>query len=275
MRKFTKSALKILLAACVLSASGFVDASRAEGTSFYAGAAGDIEYARARHEKTVDNTDPSNITRQMGRLFDDNADSGSDTAFGIGLFAGLRFDLDEYPGLYISAEIDGQIHSGAAGGTLPGEGDSAGRNQYGESWPDRWKIEREKSYGATVRVGASPEFLKSPLGPGGGIYAVGGLRRLETDFGISFTGCFNAEPCVAPDDFESGSSSRDESFWGWTAGAGIEKMLGENMAVRGEITHTRYGEQKWTTLFPEGGIRVLPSVDLNETDFSLGLLLYF
>ena len=67
-----------------------------------------------------------------------------------------------------SLEADGRAWQ------LQGVGTSPGRNQLGESWLDQWSLERDRSYGFTLKVGGNPEILKSR---GASLYALGGPPR--------------------------------------------------------------------------------------------------
>ena len=58
----------------------------------------------------------------------------------------------------------------------------------------------------------------------------------------------------AADEFTPVTESHDEHFTGWTAGAGLEKRLG-NAAIRGEVRYTDYGSAE----------RVVPYDDLAIT----------
>ena len=51
-------------------------------------------------------------------------------------------------------------------------------------------------------------------------------------------------------------------------------MIGDKIGIRGEIRYTQYGEENRGT-FSEEDVKVPISLDGSETDFSLGVVLYF
>ncbi len=159
------------------------------------------------------------------------------------MFVGYRFNLDPNGALYLGAEIDGRFHGGTTSGMLPGDGQSEDKNQYGESCPDEWSAERKNSYGVTVMLGASPPFLISLVGPGAGVYVLGGLRRMDAELNVDYNGCLNQHELCGPGEFTSGTNSHDETFYGWTVWGGLEKMIGDKIGIRGEVRHTRYGKE--------------------------------
>ncbi len=76
-------------------------------------------------------------------------------------------------------------------------------------------------------------------------------------------------------DFSSGSDSRDLVLQGWSAGIGVEKELGRQMALRAEIRYTRYGSESWVTPFDEVGVSVPASVDASDVSLLLRMSRYF
>ena len=85
------------------------------------------------------------------------------------------------------------------------------------------------------------------------VYALAGVRRLAARFRVDCSGCLSLALCAA-DEFTAGTDIHDEDFIGWTAGAGLEKRLG-NAAIRGEVRYTDY----------ESSERVVPYDDLAIT----------
>ncbi len=245
----------------------------AQSGSFYVGASAGAERADFEYAKTVDSSNVPNDYLQSGKIYH-SSDSASKTGFGGGLLAGYRFNLDPSGTFYLSAEIDGRLHGGKTNGTLPGDGQSDGRNQYGENWPDEWSVERKNSYGVTLMLGANPPFLISLLGPGAGVYALGGLRRMDAELKVDYNGCLNPRELCESDEFVSGTDSHDETFYGWTAGGGLEKMIGDKVGIRAEVRYTQYGKEDRGTFSGEV-VKVPISLDGSETDFSLGVVLYF
>ncbi len=266
-----KSVLGLIIAAVmILGVSG--DAVAQNG-SFYVGASAGIKRISVEHAKTVDSTEVPENFLQSGNIYN-TSDSTSETGFSGGLFVGYRFNLDPSGTFYLGFEIDGQFSGSKASGILPGDGQSEGRNLYGEAWPDEWNLERKNSYGATLMFGVSPPFLISLLGPGAGIYAIGGARRVDAELKTDYNGCPIADAVCKPDEFVSGTNSYDETFYAFTAGGGLEKMIGDKIGIRGEVRYTQYAKQKRET-FPDEHVKVPISLDGSETDFSVKAVIYF
>ena len=137
----------------------------AQSGSFYLGASGGIERANIEHAKTVDSTNVPASYLQSGNIYS-TSDSASKTGFSGGLLAGYRLTLDPSDTFYLGVEIDGQFHGGTVSGTLPGDGESEGRNQYGEAWPDEWSVERKKQLRRNVDVRRKPPVSDFAFGPG-------------------------------------------------------------------------------------------------------------
>ena len=260
----------------VALASAFAISSNATAQSgnFYVGVSGGIEYNKMEYSKTVDNTNAPADFLQRGKIYS-TSDSASKTGFGGGILAGYRLNLDPAGTFYLGIEADGQIHDGTASGTLPGDGVSEGRNQRGEAWPDAWRIERKNSYGVTVLLGINPPSLASFLGAGGGVYFLGGVRRLNTELKIDYNGCLVGDRVCEPEEFESGSDSYDETLDAFTLGGGIEKMVGSKVGIRGEVRHTLYKKESRESFSDDSGINVPVSIDGSETGFSLKAVVYF
>ena len=199
----------------------------AQQSGFYVGIPATIERMDVFYEKAVDNTDPRSISPIAGRVFraDDSADG---MISGVGFLAGYRFPLGPN-GIFLSGEGDLIFPGGAVRGRFEGAGVSESRSQLGESWPEDWSFEKNRSYGFTVRLGAG-----IPTGSGLNVYALAGLRLLDATLRADYVGCFSSELCTAAEEFTSGTFTYDEDFTGWTTGGGLEKKLG-NAAVRGEL----------------------------------------
>ena len=268
----------LVVAAAMLISLPVVSARKgeafAEGLRFHAGIAVPLERLDAFFEKTVDNTAANTRVPEprKGMVFHDE-DSANTMAFGVGLSVGCDLPLAG-SGLDLGGEVDIALHGGAAEGQLEGVGTSPGRNQLGESWPDHWSLERDRSYGFTLKLGGKPDILRSP---GAKLYALAGIRRLEGRFATRFNGCMDPSPCSAggDPDFVTGTDSRDLELQGWTAGIGMDKMLGQQLALRAEIRYTRYDGEDWTTPFDEVGVTVPASLEAGETGLSLRLARYF
>lgn len=260
----------VIAAAMIFGVSGN---AFAQSGSFYVGASAGVERTNIEHSKTVDSTGAPSHFLQSGEIYH-TSDSASETAFSGGLLAGYRLNLDPSGTLYLGVEVDGQFHGGTTNGMLPGDGQSQGRNQYGEAWPDEWSVERKNSYGVTLMFGASPPFLVSLLGPGAGVYVLGGARRLDAELNVDYNGCLNPSQLCNAGEFTPGTNSYDETFYAWTAGGGLEKMIGDKIGIRGEVRYTQYGKEDRET-FPDEPVKVPTSLDESETGFSVKAVLYF
>ena len=265
----TTFTLTMLLALPVISAQ--TTTAFAEDRRFYVGVTVPVERLDTSYKKTVDNTHPSNRVPEprRGMVFHDG-DSDDTFAYGIGLLAGYRLPLTE-SGFYLSGEVDLAFHGGKAKGQLRGVGTSAGRNQPGESWPDRWSFEKDRSYGFTLKLGGSPGVLRSW---DTSIYALGGIRLIQAQFTNHYNGCLLPRTCSSAE-FTQGTDSRDLDFTAWTYGIGMEKMLGEQLALRIETRYTQYASERWVTWFDDVGVNVPTRVNPDEVGLLLSLAWYF
>ena len=261
--------LALILALTVILAQTDT-ASAHEGHSFYVGVQVPVERVDASYDKTVDNTQARNPRR--GQVFQDH-DSDDTFAYGIGFLAGYRLPLTE-SGFYLSGEVDLAFHGGQAKGQLPGVGESPGRNQPGESWPDRWSFEKDKSYGFTLKLGGSPGVLRSW---DTSVYVLGGIRLIQAQFKNHFRGCLSDMNCTSTDqpEFVSGTTPRNLDYTAWTYGAGVEKMLSEHLGLRIETRYTQYNSKRWVELFSDVGVRVPTSIDADDVGLLMSLAWYF
>ncbi len=254
-------------------ASAMTDtASAHEGHSFYVGIQVPVERVDASYDKTVDNTDASNPRR--GDVFHDN-DSDDTFAYGVGFLAGYRIPLlTREDGFYVSAELDLAFHGGQAKGQLPGVGTSAGRNQPGESWPDRWSFQKNRSYGFTIKLGGSPGVLRSW---DTSVYVLGGIRLIQAQFQNHYRGCLHVVNCTSTTqpEFVSGTDSRNLDYTAWTYGAGVERMLSEHLGLRIEARYTQYNSKRWVELFDTVGVRVPTQIDADDVGMLMSLAWYF
>ena len=252
---------------------GISEIAVAQNNKFYVGTFVGVEGVSFEHAKTVDNTNvPANYL-QIGNVYSTSA-SANESGFSTGFLVGYRLNLDPGSTFDMGLEIDVQRHIGTANGAFPGDGQSENRNQYGEAWPDEWTVERKKSYGAALMFRVSPSFMVSLLGPNTGVYVLGRVRRLNADLTVNYYGCFNPIELCEPGEFGSGTDSYDETFYTFTVGGGVEKMIGSRLGIRGELHHTQYGEEEWGA-FSEEEATVPLTLDGNETGFSVKTVLYF
>lgn len=251
------------------------DAAFAEGRGFHIGMTVPVEYLDAFFEKIVDNTAPNTRVPEprRGRVFQDE-DSANASVYGIGLRAGYRLPLSER-GLYLTGEVDITLHGGTVEGQLEGVGTSSGRNQLGESWPDRWSFGKDRSYGFTAKLGGSPGALRSSEAS---LYVLAGIRRIDVQFTTRFNGCLDPVPCssdAGTPDFTSGTDSRDQSFLAWTAGIGLDRVLGEHLVFHAETRYTRYGTERWITPFNDVGVSVPAGVNAAAVSLLVSMAWYF
>ena len=265
----TTAALTMLLALSVTSA--LTNTAFADQGSFYVGVQVPVERVDASYDKTVDNTDPRYMGPEVRRndVYNDQ-DSDDTFAYGIGILTGYRIPLTE-SGYYLSSEIDLAFHGGQAKGQLPGAGESPGRNQPGESWPDRWSFEKDRSYGFTLKLGGSPGVLRSW---DTSVYVLGGIRLIQAQFTNHYNGCLEPRTC-SPNEFTSGTNSRDLDYTAWTYGAGVEKMLSEHLGLRLETRYTQYNSKRWVEWFRDVGVSVPTRIDADDVGLLMSLAWYF
>lgn len=243
------------------------DTALAQGSRFYVGVPVMAERLDVFYEKTVDNTDPRNISSSKGRVYRAD-DSSAGTAGGVGVLAGYRFPIGP-SGIYLSGEGDLIFPGGAVRGRFEGAGFSENRRQLGESWPEDWSFEKNRNYGFTVRLGAA-----IPMSSGLSVYALAGLRRLDATLRADYVGCFSSELCTAAEEFTSGTFKYDEDFTGWTTGGGLEKRLG-NAAIRGELRYTDYRSAGRVVPYDDLGIKVPIGLEADGVGLLVSLLWYF
>ena len=263
--------LTFVAVAMLLSILAQTGAVFAEDQRFYVGIAVPVEQLNVSFDKTVDNTAENTLVPEprKGMVFQDE-DSANTSAYGIGLLAGYRTSLAE-SSFYLSGEVDIALHGGEVEGQLAGIGESSGRNQLGESWPDHWSLAKDRSYGFTLKLGGGSGALQN-------LYALAGIRRVEAQFTTRYYGCLDASPCSSAEDtpnFVSGTDNRDLDLQGWTAGIGLEKALGQQLALRAETRYTQYASEDWVTPFDDVGVTVPAVLEANETSLSLRLARYF
>lgn len=243
------------------------DTALAQESRFYVGVPVMAERLDVFYEKTVDNTDPRNISPSKGRVYRAD-DSSAGTAGGVGFLAGYRVPLGP-SGIFVSGEGDVTFPGGAVRGHFEGAGASESRTQLGENWPEDWSFEKNRSYGLTVRLGAGMPALS-----GLSVYALAGLRRLDATLRADYVGCFSSELCTDAEEFTSGTFKYDEDFTGSTTGGGLEKRLG-NAAIRGELRYTDYRSADRVVPYDDLGIKVPVGLEADGVGLLVSLLWYF
>ncbi|MCY4646129.1 MAG: hypothetical protein OXE73_04565 [Gammaproteobacteria bacterium] len=252
----------------LLAALLFPVSVSAQGGGFRAGVLVPMERVKATLGKTVDNTAPNTLVPppRRGTLV---MDEGSANAWGSGIggFLGYRAPLGG-SGFHMGARVDAALHFAAVDGQLAGVGDSPGRNQLGESWPDQWTFERKRSYGLTLEIGGSPGALASADAT---VFLLAGIRLAQVQLTNRFSGCMLPAGC-GPSDLVSGEDARDLNHQAFTFGLGVEKGLGEGLGLRVEASHTPYCDEQWTAQFTEVGVTVPTVLDAGETGLKVGIV---
>ena len=248
-----------LLAGCLLtSLTAVANAQGAAGDGrFYLGAGVSADFQDLRYDKSVYRGEDY----PEGPGFDDSGSSDK-TGYGAALLAGYRWSL---PGreFYLSGELDAAYHGGVLRGALAGTG-----QRQGDVWPENWSLDRNYSYGLTLRLGRAP-------GPRGvGWHLLAGARGVDTDFTITEIGCPDPFVCP-PDPLVSGTVKRDRTLNAWTIGAGLERALGANVALQLEARYTDYLRKSWNRLWNEGEVVIPSALEGDEVNLSLRLLRYF
>ena len=223
----------------------------------------------ATMRKTVDNTDPNTLVPEprRGKVYHDEA-SGDALSVGIGVAAGYRVPISQGTG-FLEADLGFALHRGRTNAQFAGVGTSVDRRQLGESWPDSWTYAKRISYGAAVRLGASPEGLRAR---GGGVYVLTGVRFVDMRFDNHYRGCFSPDPCR---EYGEGTELRDWDSLIWVSGLGIERRLSERVSFRAEARYSRYSREDWITPFDDVGVTVRSSMETSELGLSMGLVRWF
>ena len=264
----TKRIVALLLAIFVCTAS-------AQEKNLYFGVSTTLANVDAAWNKTVDNSLANSLVPDIRRgeiLIDE--DKVSTGTLGVSFLAGYRLPFS-YNDYYLSIEFDIKADRSDIQGQMLGIGSSAGKNQLGESWPDQWELDDTSSRGATLKISTSPGFLSAI---DMSIYALVGMRQLDSTFTSQFYGCLASEPCSEAADtpnFTSGSDERDIQVNGATLGVGIGKGLGQKIVLRLETRFTRYDDATWEDFFETVNVNVPSKIDTKQLGFSIGLTKYF
>lgn len=243
-------------------------AAAGQDGGFRAGVLFPMERVKATLAKTVDNTAPNTLVpplRRGTRGMDESSANAWGT--GVGGFLGYRAPLGG-SGFHMGARVDAELHFAAVAGQLEGVGESPGRNQLGESWPDQWTFDRRRSYGLTLEIGGSPGALASMDAT---LFLLGGIRLAQVQLTNRFNGCMSPDGC-GPSDLVSGTDTRDLNHQAFTFGLGMEKGLGERLGLRIEASHTPYCNEQWTAQFTEVGVTVPTVLDAGETGLQVGVV---
>ena len=189
------------------------------------------------------------------------AESDADQALAtLGVFGGYRWQLPGNSGLHLSAEADVAWHPNRLEGHLEGTGYT-----WTDTWPEDWWLQRNYGYGLAVKLGG---LLKRPNMD---LYALAGMRGVATEFSITETGCPGPELLCPPTPLASFTDKVDRRLSAWTLGAGLERQLGERLAVQLELRIVDYKRKSWDRLF-EGGVVIPSTINGRETGLAVRLL---
>ena len=272
----TRRAARPLLAALVTLLGASDTPARAQtlpqgSSNFYVGFSLPAGRLAATMQKTVDNTAPHTLVPEprRGEVFHDEV-VGDGFAYGLAVNAGYRLPLSD-DAYYLDGSLDVEWHGGSLEAQFAGVGVSPERKQLGESWPDRWSVEKQRSHGATLRLGASPRGLRvRDLS----LYLMAGVRFTDVRLNSDYNGCFSPEPCE-PHEFGSGTETLDLDFLGWRSGIGAEKRVGEQLSIRVEASYSAHAREDWVTPFDALGVTVDSSIDAYEIGLTLGVVRRF
>ena len=267
--------LRLTIAAGLLAGAALpVSAPAAEGR-FYAGLSGTAMAFDGRYGKGTYPVDASGA-RGAGFRSHDDAD---DTLFGLGAMLGYRWELTG-DGVWLSAELEWLSHSGELSGRNPAACGHAPPCDWSlDHWADHWMLEPDSSRGLTLRLGFRAGFLA----PDASLYLLAGVRRIQTDRVLVYSGCETTKwiagaACAPHSDGSDGyvrnvRSSSGRDFDAWTLGAGAELPLGADYALQAEARYSGYGRERWLAEFPGGAV---PSAHSGrELGLALRALRYF
>ena len=255
----------------VAAAAACVSGASAQDGRFYVGISANAGALGAAYEKTVIVREGAPVANPPA-VGDTHVSPSSSFArgatIGSGLFAGYRRQFAD-DGRYFTAEAQVAGGGGAARGFLPGTG-----MQRGENWPEDWSFGKHWTAGLTGRVGAPVSGM--------GLYLLGGARITQVAFGAESTGC--EHPVCSADgahpDFVRGTVARHSTLAAWAVGVGVEKPMGRDLALRGELSYIGYATDEGRTEFdpdPAGmpTISVPSRFSSNNVELTLSLVRYF
>ena len=190
----TRGCRPTLLAACVVMLFATQYAEAQEG--LYAGIAAGWDRASADYTKGIGlDVPPASY---------ETATNEARGGFGT-MRVSLGYRIFVVGRTYVSAELEAALHGGAGPEGYLREGTGVGDR---DVWPGPWGVEKNRDFGANIRLGYAPGGL---LGEGGSVYFVTGLHWLRTS--------------VRRGSDIGGESTRvvyDHTLWPWVAGAGVE-----------------------------------------------------
>ncbi len=234
----------------------------AEGR-FYAGLTGSAEAQDGRYHKETYRKGAT-----QGHSEHDDAD---ESVYGWGAVLGYRWPLSADGRVHLSGELEGMYHSGELHGQLAGicAGHPPPCTRSSDSWPDEWWLEKDFSWGATLKFGVKASVLHAD----DSLYVLAGFRRVHTDFRIQFSGCPTTAGCPPGTYITNESIAYERDFDAWTAGAGWETRLAEDVGLQLEVRYTDYERESWVSVPPE--VVVPAALTGRDIGLSLRVLRYF
>ncbi len=214
-----------------------------------------------------------------------SSDSESGLSGGVGIVSGYRMPFGAEGRFSISGEFDAMLNFGKVSGKLPGASDpsvaSDGLNRLGENWPDDWSFRNRGHYGLTVKLGMHPVSL-----PGTSVYGLAGVRLINTLLEIDYAGCLAQADRIsmdrnpANDTCPSGQASSGtlrfaDHLAAWTVGAGVEKMIWQDIGLQFEARYVGYEKSGTATFSDVEDVAVGHSLTNGDVELSLNLVWFF
>ena len=158
-------------------------------------------------------------------------------------------------------------------GRLDGEGESPGKNFYGEAWPEDWSIETTRSMGVLLKYGIHRSILETL---DISVYTILGVRQTKLDFFSTFRGCFNDQECELQQ-FRDDSLALNPEVNVAVGGLGIEAGIGSKTALQIEIRAVEDADSTWLSEFSDDSrdVDVPAGFEISSTDVAVKLVRYF
>lgn len=230
------------------------EAAAAEG--FYAGTAFGLETTGVEYVKSVTYASPASTTS--------DGDKAQDWVSSLKVMLGHRWNL---PGkTYFAGELDMAFRvKNRVNGFIDGQAGSAAADP--DVFPGNWFLDKNYGAGFSAKIGYSPEGL-IPLGEGGSVYAVGGIRRTYVEVEAAHEGTLDTGRAI------KGKEDSRLAAWPWLVGGGVE-IGSKTDRVDLRVTYSSYdvsfGQGTGTTEDPGLDYRF----DVGQWGFYLGYVRSF
>ena len=106
------------------------------------------------------------------------------------------------------------------------------------------------------------------------LYVLVGIRLIRAERTNPYRGCLMIQRC-SPGDFASGTDGRGPDSTARTYGAGVEKLLGDQLALRVETRFTQCDGERGAEWFSDVGVTVPTRVDPDEVGPLSSVAWYF